>query len=54
MGLVFAGVVWWAPNTRDESGEYPLYFYIVIFSTYAVHQVLLSNIVIGTWGNSIL
>ena len=39
MGLVFAGIVWWAPSTRNEDGEYPLYFYVVVLGTYALHQV---------------
>ena len=38
MGLVFAGIVYWAPSTKTE-GEYPFYLYLVILLAYAIHQV---------------
>lgn len=39
MGLEFAVIVWWAPSTRTETGQYPVYFYVVVLLSYALHQV---------------
>lgn len=46
LGLEFAFLVWWTPRVRHEGG-FPIYYYVVVLLSYALHQVR------GTGGYSI-
>lgn len=39
MGLVLAGLVYWTPSFRQESGEYPYFFYALWIGAYYLQQV---------------
>ncbi|KAF1402158.1 Acetyl-coenzyme A transporter 1, partial [Spheniscus mendiculus] len=38
LGLEFAFLVWWTPKVKQEGG-FPVYYYIVVLLSYALHQV---------------
>lgn len=37
-GLEFAFLVWWTPKVKHEGG-FPVYYYVVVLLSYALHQV---------------
>ena len=39
-GFVYAGLVWVTPRFKNEDGEFPFYYYLIILIIYAIHQVL--------------
>lgn len=40
LGLEFAFLVWWTPKVKHEGG-FPVYYYVVVLLSYALHQVTL-------------
>ncbi|XP_056420978.1 acetyl-coenzyme A transporter 1 [Hyla sarda] len=46
MGLEFAFLVWWTPHISHEGG-FPLYFYITLMLSYALHQVALYSMFVA-------
>ncbi|XP_054715943.1 acetyl-coenzyme A transporter 1-like isoform X2 [Uloborus diversus] len=38
-GLLFAALLWWTHQVKLESGGFPVYYYIVILSAFALQQV---------------
>lgn len=38
MGLEYALLVWWTPSVK-QGGGFPVYYYVTILLSYAVHQV---------------
>ncbi|XP_075717644.1 acetyl-coenzyme A transporter 1 [Rhinoderma darwinii] len=46
MGLEFAFLVWWTPNVSHEGG-FPLYYYITLLLSYALHQVALYSMFVA-------
>ncbi|XP_036392212.1 acetyl-coenzyme A transporter 1 [Megalops cyprinoides] len=47
IGLGYALLVWWTPSVRQEGG-FPLYYYVVVLLSYAVHQVALYSMYVAT------
>ncbi|XP_077016955.1 acetyl-coenzyme A transporter 1 isoform X2 [Tamandua tetradactyla] len=45
LGLEYALLVWWTPKVEHEGG-FPMYYYIVVLLSYALHQ-LLSQLLYG-------
>ena len=39
MGVIFALIVYWAPNMKTGEGEYPFSFYMILLVAYILHQV---------------
>uniref|UniRef100_A0A914CBD6 Acetyl-coenzyme A transporter 1 n=1 Tax=Acrobeloides nanus TaxID=290746 RepID=A0A914CBD6_9BILA len=39
MSGVFAALVYWTPYFREESGEYPYFYYVIWIGAYYLHQV---------------
>ncbi|KAK6966236.1 acetyl-coenzyme A transporter 1 [Biomphalaria glabrata] len=39
IGILYCVVVYWASHVQTSPGEFPWYFYVVILSFYALHQV---------------
>nr|XP_006637513.1 PREDICTED: acetyl-coenzyme A transporter 1 [Lepisosteus oculatus]XP_015216212.1 PREDICTED: acetyl-coenzyme A transporter 1 [Lepisosteus oculatus]XP_015216213.1 PREDICTED: acetyl-coenzyme A transporter 1 [Lepisosteus oculatus]XP_015216214.1 PREDICTED: acetyl-coenzyme A transporter 1 [Lepisosteus oculatus] len=46
IGLGFALLVWWTPSVKQEGG-FPVYYYIVVLISYAVHQVALYSMYVA-------
>ncbi|XP_053315591.1 acetyl-coenzyme A transporter 1 [Spea bombifrons] len=46
MGLEFALVVWWTPRVSHEGG-FPLYYYLVLLLSYALHQITLYSMFVA-------
>lgn len=46
MGLEFAFLVWWTPYVSHEGG-FPLYYYITLLLSYALHQVALYSMFVA-------
>jgi hypothetical protein len=38
LGLEYALLVWWTPKVEHQGG-FPLYYYIIVLLSYALHQV---------------
>lgn len=38
---MYSVLIWWTRRLATSSGDFPLYYYIVIIMLYAVHQVVL-------------
>jgi PAT family acetyl-CoA transporter-like MFS transporter 1 len=47
IGLLFMGIVWWAPLTKISEGKYPLYFFLVVLLVYSMHQVTLYSMFVA-------
>ncbi|KAH0624099.1 hypothetical protein JD844_007462 [Phrynosoma platyrhinos] len=45
-GLEFAFLVWWTPKVKYEGG-FPIYYYIVLLLSYALHQVTLYSMYVA-------
>lgn len=45
-GLEFAFLVWWTPQVKYEGG-FPIYFYIILLLSYALHQVTLYSMYVA-------
>ena len=44
MGIIFAGFVYWTPTVRASTEEeFPYYYFFVMLSIYAIHQVSQDN-----------
>lgn len=46
IGLEYALLVWWTPSVRQEGG-FPLYYYAIVFLSYALHQVALYSMYVA-------
>nr|XP_006123539.1 acetyl-coenzyme A transporter 1 [Pelodiscus sinensis] len=46
IGLEFAFLVWWTPNVHHEGG-FPIYYYIVVLLSYALHQITLYSMYVA-------
>ncbi|XP_039186599.1 acetyl-coenzyme A transporter 1 [Crotalus tigris] len=45
-GLEFALLVWWTPRVKYEGG-FPIYYYIILLLSYALHQVTVYSIYVA-------
>ncbi|XP_053246316.1 acetyl-coenzyme A transporter 1 [Podarcis raffonei] len=45
-GLEFAFLVWWTPKVKYEGG-FPIYYYIILLLSYALHQVTLYSMYVA-------
>ncbi|XP_053161584.1 acetyl-coenzyme A transporter 1 [Hemicordylus capensis] len=45
-GLEFAFLVWWTPKVKYDGG-FPIYFYIILLLSYALHQVTLYSMYVA-------
>ncbi|XP_061493098.1 acetyl-coenzyme A transporter 1 [Rhineura floridana] len=45
-GLEFALLVWWTPKVKYEGG-FPIYYYIILLLSYALHQVTLYSMYVA-------
>ncbi|XP_057695414.1 acetyl-coenzyme A transporter 1 [Corythoichthys intestinalis] len=45
-GLEFVLLVWWTPSVKHE-GEFPVYYYIIVLLSYAMHQVTLYSMYVA-------
>ncbi|KAM3835521.1 acetyl-coenzyme A transporter 1 [Vipera latastei] len=45
-GLEFALLVWWTPRVKYEGG-FPIYYYIILLLSYALHQVTLYSMYVA-------
>ncbi|TFK11186.1 Membrane primary amine oxidase [Platysternon megacephalum] len=46
IGLEFALLVWWTPKVQHEGG-FPIYYYIVVLLSYALHQITLYSMYVA-------
>ncbi|XP_012730281.2 acetyl-coenzyme A transporter 1 [Fundulus heteroclitus] len=46
IGLEYALLVWWTPSVKQEGG-FPLYYYAIVFFSYALHQVALYSMYVA-------
>ncbi|XP_067405204.1 acetyl-coenzyme A transporter 1 [Emydura macquarii macquarii] len=46
LGLEFALLVWWTPKVQHEGG-FPIYYYIVVLLSYALHQITLYSMYVA-------
>ncbi|XP_034637606.1 acetyl-coenzyme A transporter 1 [Trachemys scripta elegans] len=46
IGLGFALLVWWTPKVQHEGG-FPIYYYIVVLLSYALHQITLYSMYVA-------
>ncbi|NXO55915.1 ACATN protein, partial [Aramus guarauna] len=46
LGLEFAFLVWWTPKVKDEGG-FPVYYYVVVLLSYALHQITLYSMYVA-------
>ncbi|XP_041120744.1 acetyl-coenzyme A transporter 1-like [Polyodon spathula] len=46
IGLEFALLVWWTPSVKQDGG-FPVYYYIAVLLSYAVHQVSLYSMYVA-------
>ncbi|KAH1165144.1 acetyl-coenzyme A transporter 1 [Mauremys mutica] len=46
IGLEFAFLVWWTPKVQHEGG-FPIYYYIVVLLSYALHQITLYSMYVA-------
>ncbi|XP_053566050.1 acetyl-coenzyme A transporter 1 [Bombina bombina] len=46
LGLEFAILVWWTPKVSHEGG-FPLYYYLVLLLSYALHQITLYSMFVA-------
>uniref|UniRef100_A0A8C2U6V9 Acetyl-coenzyme A transporter 1 n=1 Tax=Coturnix japonica TaxID=93934 RepID=A0A8C2U6V9_COTJA len=46
LGLEFAFLVWWTPRVRHEGG-FPIYYYVVVLLSYALHQISLYSMYVA-------
>ncbi|CAM5138423.1 unnamed protein product [Eretmochelys imbricata] len=46
IGLEFAVLVWWTPKVQHEGG-FPIYYYIVVLLSYALHQITLYSMYVA-------
>ena len=43
-GVVFASLVYWTHHVREPGiDSFPIYYYVIILSAYALHQVCISS-----------
>ncbi|XP_054839839.1 acetyl-coenzyme A transporter 1 [Eublepharis macularius] len=45
-GLEFAFLVWWTPRVKYEGG-FPIYYYIILLLSYALHQITLYSMYVA-------
>ncbi|KAK4820333.1 hypothetical protein QYF61_023566 [Mycteria americana] len=46
LGLEFAFLVWWTPKVKHEGG-FPVYYYVVVLLSYALHQITLYSMYVA-------
>ncbi|XP_060098354.1 acetyl-coenzyme A transporter 1 [Heteronotia binoei] len=46
LGLEFAFLVWWTPRVKNEGG-FPIYYYIILLLSYALHQITLYSMYVA-------
>ncbi|KFP24311.1 Acetyl-coenzyme A transporter 1, partial [Colius striatus] len=46
LGLEFAFLVWWTPKVKYEGG-FPVYYYVVVLMSYALHQITLYSMYVA-------
>ncbi|XP_048362248.1 acetyl-coenzyme A transporter 1 [Sphaerodactylus townsendi] len=46
LGLEFALVVWWTPSVKYEGG-FPIYYYLILLLSYALHQITLYSMYVA-------
>uniref|UniRef100_A0A3Q3QIL4 Acetyl-coenzyme A transporter 1 n=1 Tax=Monopterus albus TaxID=43700 RepID=A0A3Q3QIL4_MONAL len=46
IGLEFALLVWWTPSVKQEGG-FPVYYYVIVLLSYALHQVSLYSMYVA-------
>uniref|UniRef100_A0A8D0HDV1 Acetyl-coenzyme A transporter 1 n=1 Tax=Sphenodon punctatus TaxID=8508 RepID=A0A8D0HDV1_SPHPU len=46
LGLEFALLVWWTPKVKHEGG-FPIYYYIIVLLSYALHQITLYSMYVA-------
>ncbi|KAL8187909.1 UNVERIFIED_CONTAM: hypothetical protein K2H54_057793 [Gekko kuhli] len=46
LGLEFALLVWWTPRVKYEGG-FPIYYYIILLLSYALHQITLYSMYVA-------
>lgn len=46
-GLVFPLIVYWTPSLRLADGTFPIYYYAILISIYALHQVTVYSMFVG-------
>ncbi|KAJ8320988.1 hypothetical protein KUTeg_002575 [Tegillarca granosa] len=47
LGLLYAGIVYMAFHVQESPGVFPVYFYIIILASYAIHQVALYSMFVA-------
>jgi PAT family acetyl-CoA transporter-like MFS transporter 1 len=54
IGLLYAFIVWLSSQVQEKKGEFPIYFYVLILGSYAIHQVNIYTVFLLNIRNKIM